>query len=657
MEKMRMESIDLIAQNIDKIGQLFPNCITEMLDEEKSTPEKKVYKKAVNFELLKQMLSDHVIDGDETYEFSWVGKKEAILEANTPIRKTLRPVRNDEYIPTGADSDGNSYCSSAGLNWDNTDNLYIEGDNLEVLKLLQENYLGEIKMIYIDPPYNTGSDFVYKDNFSASIDEYEDAAGVYDNAGNRMFKNTNTNGRFHSDWCSMIYSRLLLASKLLKDDGILFISIDDNEVENLTKIGKEIFGESNYINALKWKRKKQPSFLSKHIAPVMEYVLIFAKNSDSMGKLSVETVSDSTKKVINISNVESERIFKKGVEVKGIINGLIHKGKYTIKTMSVEYMNDVIVKDGYTTNSVIVRAKFLNTQDKIDEFIDEKLLFITTAKGLRRYVSEEEKNKAKSITDLILDWGDNQDSEKEQKELLGDKYFDYTKPVSLLYNLIKSCTSDEDVILDFFSGSATTAHAVMQLNADDGDHRKFIMIQVAEKTDVDGKAYNKGYKNICEIGKERIRRAGKKIKEESPLTTMNLDVGFRVFKTDDSNMTDVYYNPSEYSQDLLSSLESNIKSNRTDLDLLFGCLLEWGLPLSLPYSSEEVDGCTVHDYNDGDLIACFEENVPDSVVKAIAKKQPLRAVFRDSSFSDSPSKINVGEIFKLLAPDTRVKVI
>lgn len=583
MEKMRMESIDLIAQNIDKIGQLFPNCITEMLDEEKSTPEKKVYKKAVNFELLKQMLSDHVIDGDETYEFSWVGKKEAILEANTPIRKTLRPVRNDEYIPTGADSDGNSYCSSAGLNWDNTDNLYIEGDNLEVLKLLQENYLGEIKMIYIDPPYNTGSDFVYKDNFSASIDEYEDAAGVYDNAGNRMFKNTNTNGRFHSDWCSMIYSRLLLASKLLKDDGILFISIDDNEVENLTKIGKEIFGESNYINALKWKRKKQPSFLSKHIAPVMEYVLIFAKNSDSIGKLSVETVSDSTKKVINISNVESERIFKKGVEVKGIINGLIPKGKYTIKTMSVEYMNDVIVKDGYTTNSVIVRAKFLNTQDKIDEFIDEKLLFITTAKGLRRYVSEEEKNKAKSITDLILDWGDNQDSEKEQKELLGDKYFDYTKPVSLLYNLIKSCTSDEDVILDFFSGSATTAHAVMQLNADDGDHRKFIMIQVAEKTDVDGKAYNKGYKNICEIGKERIRRAGKKIKEESPLTTMNLDVGFRVFKTDDSNMTDVYYNPSEYSQDLLSSLESNIKSNRTDLDLLFGCLLEWGLPLSLPH--------------------------------------------------------------------------
>ena len=339
------------------------------------------------------------------------------------------------------------------------------------------------------------------------------------------------------------------------------------------------------------------------------------------------------------------------------INGLIPKGKYTIKTMSVEYMNDVIVKDGYTSNPVTVRAKFLNTQDKIDEFINNKLLFITAAKGLRRYVSEEEKNKAKSITDLILDWGDNQDSEKEQRELLGNKYFDYTKPVSLIYNLIKSCTSDEDTIMDFFSGSATTAHAVMQLNAEDGGHRNFIMVQVVEKTDIDSEAYNMGYKNICEIGKERIRKAGNKIKEESPITTTNLDVGFRVFKTDDSNMTDVYYNPSEYSQDLLSALESNIKPDRTDLDLLFGCLLEWGLPLSLPYSSEEIDGCTVHDYNDGDLIACFDENVPDSVVKAIAKKQPLRAVFRDSSFSDSPSKINVGEIFKLLAPNTRVKVI
>ena len=391
----------------------------------------------------------------------------------------------------------------------------------------------------------------------------------------------------------------------------------------------------------------------------MEYILIFAKNSNYMGKLSVESVSDLTKKVINISNASTERIFKEGVEVKGITNGIIPKGVYTVKTMSVEYKNDIIVKDCYTINPITVKAKFLNTQDKINEFIDKKLLFITAAKGLRRYISEEEKSKAKSITDLILDWGDNQDSEKEQKELLGEKYFDYTKPVQLIYNLVKSCTSDEDIIMDFFSGSSTTAHSVMKLNAEDGGNRNFIMIQLPEKTDLASEAYKAGYPNICEIGKESIRRAGKKILEDNTdkEEIKDLDIGFRVLKLDDSNMTDVYYNPSEYSQDLLSSLESNVKSDRTDLDLLFGCLLEWGLPLSLPYKSEQIDGCTVHNYNDGDLIACFDENVPENVIKEIAKKQPLRAVFRDSSFVNSPSKINVGEIFKLMAPDTSVKVI
>lgn len=304
MDKMRMESVDLTAQNIEKIGALFPNCITEMLDEEKSTPEKKVYKKAINFEMLKQMLSSDVLEGDEAYEFTWVGKKAAIVEANKPIRKTLRP------------------CKEESVDWDTTENLYIEGDNLEVLKLLQESYLGKVKMIYIDPPYNTGNDFIYNDDFKITGEEYAEESGEFDEDGNRMFKNTDSNGRFHSDWCSMIYSRLMLARNLLSTDGVLFISIDDNEVENLTKIGKEVFGDSNYINALKWKRKKQPSFLSRHIAPVMEYILIFAKNSNSMSKLSVETVSDSTKKVINISNVEAERVFKEGVEVKGITNGM-----------------------------------------------------------------------------------------------------------------------------------------------------------------------------------------------------------------------------------------------------------------------------------------------------------------------------------------------
>ena len=631
---MRMESLDMTAQNIEKIEALFPNCITEMLDEEKSTPEKKVYKKAINFELLKQMLSSDVIEGSEAYEFTWVGKKAAIVEANKPIRKTLRP------------------CKEDSVNWDTTENLYIEGDNLDVLKLLQESYLGAVKMIYIDPPYNTGNDFIYRDDFKQSADEYEGDLGVYDENGNRMFKNTDTNGRFHSDWCSMIYSRLMLARNLLSKDGVMFISIDDNEVENLTKIGKEVFGDSNYINALKWKRKKQPSFLSRHIAPVMEYVLIFAKDSNYLGKLSVEKVSDATKKVINISNQESERVFKEGVEVKGIDNGIIPKGVYTVKTMTVEYLNDVIVENGRTIVPVTVRAKFLNTQEKITEFINNGLLFITAAKGLRRYVSPEESDKEKSITDLLLDWGDNQDSEKEQKELFDDKYFDYTKPIQLLYNLVKSCTNDGDIVMDFFSGSATTAHSVMKLNAEENGNRSFIMIQLPEETDSDSPAKKAGYHTICEIGKERIRRAGKTISHNA-----DVDCGFRVFKIAETNMTDVYYSADEYSQGMLSLLESNVKADRTDLDLLFGCLLEWGLPLSLPYTSENIEGCTVHTYNDGDLIACFDENIPDSVIKNIAKKQPLRAVFRDSSFASSPSKINVGEVFKLLAPDTRVKVL
>ena len=634
MDKMRMESLDMTAQNIEKIEALFPNCITEMLDEEKSTPEKKVYKKAINFELLKQMLSSDVIEGSEAYEFTWVGKKAAIVEANKPIRKTLRP------------------CKEDSVNWDTTENLYIEGDNLDVLKLLQESYLGAVKMIYIDPPYNTGNDFIYRDDFKQSADEYEGDLGVYDENGNRMFKNTDTNGRFHSDWCSMIYSRLMLARNLLSKDGVMFISIDDNEVENLTKIGKEVFGDSNYINALKWKRKKQPSFLSRHIAPVMEYVLIFAKDSNYLGKLSVEKVSDATKKVINISNQESERVFKEGVEVKGIDNGIITKGVYTVKTMTVEYLNDVIVENGRTIVPVTVRAKFLNTQEKITEFINNGLLFITAAKGLRRYVSSEESDKEKSITDLLLDWGDNQDSEKEQKELFDDKYFDYTKPIQLLYNLVKSCTNDGDIVMDFFSGSATTAHSVMKLNAEENGNRSFIMIQLPEETDSDSPAKKAGYHTICEIGKERIRRAGKTISHNA-----DVDCGFRVFKIAETNMTDVYYSADEYSQGMLSLLESNVKADRTDLDLLFGCLLEWGLPLSLPYTSENIEGCTVHTYNDGDLIACFDENIPDSVIKNIAKKQPLRAVFRDSSFASSPSKINVGEVFKLLAPDTRVKVL
>ena len=562
-----------------------------------------------------------------------------MVEANKPIRKTLRP------------------CKEESVNWDTTENLYIEGDNLEVLKLLQNSYLGKVKMIYIDPPYNTGNDFIYNDDFKMSSDEYAEESGTFDDEGNRMFKNTDSNGRFHSDWCSMIYSRLILARNLLSDDGVIFISIDDNEQENLKKICCDVFGEQNFIECLKWKRKKQPSFLAKHTAKVMEYVLVYSKNYYNLEKLSIENISDSTKKVINLTNNYSKRIFKAGVKVKSIDDGIIPKGKYIIKTMEIEYLEDIYVCSGRTQNEVNVLAKFSVTQEKIDEYIKEDLLFITINNGLRRNVSEDELSKRKSITDLLLDWGDNQDSENEMKRIFGANYFDYTKPTKLIYNITKSVSENDFIVLDFFSGSATTAHAVMQLNAEDGGNRKFIMVQLPEKTDEKSEAYKAGYKNICEIGKERIRRAGNKIKEENPLTTANLDTGFRVFKIDDSNMKDVYYTPTDYNQNLLDILESNIKEDRTDLDLLFGCLLDWGLPLSMAYTSENINGYTVHTYNDGDLIACFDENISKEVIINIAKRQPLRAVFRDSSFKSSPDKINVTEIFKFYAPDTRVKVI
>jgi adenine-specific DNA-methyltransferase len=633
MDKMRMESPDMTEQNVEKLAALFPNCVTETKDENGKP------KKAINFGLLRQMLSGDVIDGDEAYEFTWVGKKASIVEANKPIRKTLRP------------------CKEESVNWDSTDNLYIEGDNLEVLKLMQESYLGQIKVIYIDPPYNTGHDFIYPDSFIMDNEDYNEGTGYFDEDGNVNFSRENgtSAGRYHSDWCSMMYSRLMLARNLLADDGVIFISIDDSEQVNLKKCCDEIFGESNFVECLKWKRKKQPSFLSKHTAKVMEYILVYAKKYSDLEKLSIESISDSTKKVVNLTNNYSERLFQAGFRVKSMDNGILPKGKYTIRTMTIEYLDDIHVVNGRAQNDVRVVAQFTVTQENINKYIKEDLLFVTANNGLRRDVSEEESSKRKSITDLLLDWGDNQDSEIEMKELFGASYFDYTKPSKLIFNLVKSVSENDFTVMDFFSGSATTAHAVMKLNAEDGGTRKFIMVQLPEPCDEKSEAYKAGYKTICDIGKERIRRASKKIAEDNPETAF--DGGFRVLKLDDTNMKDVYYAADEYDQGMLRFLESNIKDDRTDLDLLFGCLLEWGLPLSLPYTSEQIEGCTVHTYNDGDLIACFAENVPESVVKAIAKRQPLRAVFRDNSFENSPSKINVGEIFKLMAPDTRVKVI
>lgn len=625
-ERLDLQSADGAQLNLDALYQIAPSCFTEATD-----PKTGKIKRVVNFDVLRQLLGDDTVeDAPEAYEFNWVGKQEARAEVLRPINKTLRPVKEDS------------------VDWDNTQNLYIEGDNLEVLKLLQKSYLGKVKMIYIDPPYNTGNDFVYHDDSSRSQEEEDLAAGNIDELGNRYRKNTDSNGRFHSEWCSMIYARLMVARSLLKENGVIFISIDENEITNMSKICDEVFGRENFIDTLHWKKKKQPSFLAKHTAKVMEYVLVYAKSANSLEKLSTETLSDATKKVINISNAECTRHFKSNVRVKIGDNGILPKGRYRIKTMDVEYLQDVHYENGYTTNEVDVVARFSVSQDKIDNYIDNDLLFITANKGLRRDVSEEEKGNRKSITDLLLsDYGDNQESDNEFKELFENKYFDYTKPINLIYNFVKSNFTDNEVVLDFFSGSATSAHAVMQLNAEDGGNRKFIMVQLPEKTPEDSEAFIAGYKNICEIGKERIRRAGKKIKEEHS-EAKDLDTGFRVFRVDESNFEDVERTPKEYNQDQLDLFLNNVKGDRTDLDLLFGCMLDWGVKLSLPMSSEEVDGKMIYTVNDGDLVACFADKVTDKVVKAMADKQPLRVIFRDSCFEQDADKINIYETFKQL---------
>ena len=640
MRKPKFETPDLTSENIEKIAALFPNCITEMLDEERSTPEKKVYKRAVNFELLKQMLSPDVVDGDEAYEFTWVGKKAAIVEANKPIRKTLRP------------------CVADSKDWDTTEHLYIEGDNLEVLKLLQESYLGKVKMIYIDPPYNTGNDFIYADDFKMESEEWKVESGEWSEEGDRLFKNTDTNGRFHSDWCSMIYSRLMLARNLLASDGAIFISIDDNERENLQKICDEVFGAVNYVATFPWRKRTAKSDVPFGVSQDYEWIILYAKSSQYTARISgterqyYETrdfpgrpwrVHDLTKQT---TASERPNSFFTIVNPKT-------GDKYPANTNRTWAITEETFKIYYAADRIV----FPGDYD-----------FLRISKPAFRYWKEDDMKKAgdfygmmSASTKLPDDIGMSLDGTKEITELFNGKVFSFPKTTKLIKHFVDMSTKNDDaaIILDFFSGSATTAHAVMQLNAEDGGHRKFIMVQLPEKCDEASEAYKAGYKNICEIGKERIRRAGEKILKEqlannnSTLNSPNskLDIGFRVLKLDSTNMKDVYYAPDDYDQGMLAGLKSNIKDDRTDLDLLFGCLIEWGLPLSLPYKSEQLGGCTVHTYNDGDLIACFDANVPESVVKEIAQRKPLRAVFRDSGFASSPEKINMFEIFKLYMPE------
>lgn len=656
MDKMKFESPDMTAQNIDRIAALFPNCITEMLDEEHSTPEKKAYKRAVNFELLKQMLSPDVVDGDEAYEFTWVGKKAAIVEANKPIRKTLRP------------------CVAESKDWDNTENLYIEGDNLEVPKLLQESYLGKVKMIYIDPPYNTGNDFIYADDFMRSQEEENEQMGMYDEDENRLFKNTDTNGRFHSDWCSMIYSRLMLARNLLTEDGVIFISIDDNEAFNLKEICDEVFGSGNFVAQLAVQLNPRGRNLDRYVAKTHESVLIYVR--DYLNTASILGIEKEGKMVDEYNKTDERGAYRLiGLRNRNqAFNPVTRPNLYyplyvnpctrAVSTVKTDSFTDEVfpdTPDGIKTCWTWMKKKVESENNLITA---ER-----TGSEWRIYrkdylISEDGTTATTLVKSLWTENTINNDyGKKAIKELFGANVMSFPKPPELIKRMASIGSHQDSIVLDFFSGSATTAHAVMQLNAEDGGCRKFIMVQLPEKCDESSEAYKAGYKTICEIGKERIRRAGDKIKSESPMTTQDLDIGFRVLKLDDTNMKDVYYAPDDYDQGMLAGLESNIKDDRTDLDLLFGCLIDWGLPLSLPYKSEQIDGCTVHTYNDGDLIACFDANIPESVVKEIAKRKPLRAVFRDSGFASSPEKINVFEIFKLYMPEDanditkRVRVI
>ena len=806
-----METPDLTSQNIEKIAALFPNCVTEMRDEHGRL------KHGINFEMLKQMLSPDVVDGDECYEFTWVGKKASIVEANKPIRKTLRP------------------CPAESKDWDTTENLYIEGDNLEVLKLLQEAYLGKVKMIYIDPPYNTGSDsLVYPDSFIMDGNEYEDIVGLHDENGNILFsENNSTNPKFHSIWCSMMYSRLLLARNLLADNGFIFISIDDNEEENAKKICDEIFGASNYCGIFIVNSTPNARDYG-HIGKMHEFCLFYAKN-----------ISKSESNMLPDENKMFKYHDKKGgYNIHPLYNSNEAFNKFNRPNLYYPfyvYLDEPLdagfFKIGlkkhegsvevYPPKSLKNNIQFVWRwgKEKALRYMNEEIVGYEVKPGEYRIV-QKMRHEEKIIRSLLIDKKySSRRGTAEVESIMGGKIFSFPKPLSLLLDFCKVGMMSDDIVLDFFSGSATTAHAVMQLNAEerqnlelslenldkrDPDYqskfqalssqlsqtgkRKFIMVQLPEPCDEKSEAYKAGYKNICEIGKERIRRAGRQILERSfeslekegliekyagelseirsleevygvgsagvsshqavaaggdlrigrpnaagsrfdsveycggtvagntgvypvfasgkgitsgagntivtlrSLAVLNelgyrvcleqfrgdqqnallpdqisklqalnaklsLDVGFRVLKLDDSNMKDVYYAADDYDQQNLADMISNIKEDRTDLDLLFGCLLDWGVPLSMPYTSEQIDGCTVHTYNDGDLIACFDANVPESVVKEIARRKPLRAVFRDSSFADSPAKINVFEIFKLYMPEDaddiskRVRVI
>lgn len=676
MDKVKMTTPDGVTENIEKLGALFPAAVTEMRGEDGTL------RKGIDFEMLKQLLSRDIVEGGERYEFSWVGKKAAMAEAARPTTETLRPVKADSR------------------DWDTTENLYIEGDNLAALKILQESYLGKVKMIYIDPPYNTGNDFIYADDFMRTQDEENEQMGMYDEDENHLFKNTDSNGRFHSDWCSMMYSRLMLARNLLSEDGLIFISIDDNEQENLKKCCDEIFGSANFIGTLIRKVMEGGKSDSSGLAVEQEYCHVYGKNAPcGLYKKPSEHLDHYNKKDQYFE--DRGYYYLKPLENGGL--GYISSLDYPIAGPD----NRAIYPGGFHGDN---GYRWVWGKEKVERAIKKDMIVFTPSQKdpskYKVYYKTYEKvdtdgnpaEKQLPYTTLYLDGYTNRQAVNDLKNLFNKtRVFDYPKPISFLKNIVAMSSKSNDIILDFFSGSGGIAQAVMQLNAEDGGHRKFIMVQLPEPCDEKSEAYKAGYKNICEIGKERIRRAGDAILKENDcwksvslnrndgskvgdytpakiVNTVNtnkgpvemvdiskdlskLDIGFRVFRVDSSNMRDVFYKPEEFTQTMLGEAVSNIKPDRTDLDLLYACLLDCGVPIHLPHTTTTVDGCTIHNVDNGALMACFDEHIPHSVIRAMAAEAPLQVIFRDSAFAADADKINVTEIFKNLSPDTKVRVI
>jgi adenine-specific DNA-methyltransferase len=635
MEKLKMQTTDLTDNNIEKIATLFPNVITETRAEDGSV------KKAVDFDLLRQALSKTVVEGDdERYKLDWPGKKASLLKANTPITKTLRP------------------CKEESVNFDTTENLYIEGDNFEVLKILQESYLGKVKMIYIDPPYNTGNDFIYKDNFAKSKEEYDEDIGAVGEKGDKLFRNTESNGRFHSDWLSMMYERLVVARDLLKDDGVVFMSIDDNEVHNLRKICDEVFGEDNFIANIVWQKKYAATNDAKGFSNLHDHIIVYQKSSSFNRYLLPRT--DEQNAPYKNDDGDGRGLWRSD---NLLVRSFSESGVYPIK-------NPNTGEEFYPPKGNCWRASKATMELWLSE---NRIFFGKEGRGapqLKRYLKEVQQGKVPTTWWTFEEVGHNDAANKELQALFNSKApFDTPKPTTLVKQMLKIASKSNDLILDFFSGSSTTAHAVMQINADDCSNRKFIMVQISASCDENSEAYKTGYKTIAEIGKERIRRAGKMIiselKEknqqqkigETQVDPSKLDIGFRVYKVDDSNMKDVFYHPTDLKQTQLSTLESNIKEDRTSEDLLTQIILDLGLELSLPIATKKILGNTVYFVQTNALAACFDKDIDFKIIDSIAEVKPLKVVFKDASFKDDKDRINVEERFKRLSPETKVTVL